>query len=144
MDEGHTIRNPKTKMAKAVCALPAERRWVLTGTPIVRHYAHYACSADDVYFRSTRPGFVAFSFDVLVKHNTDVQDLGSILTFLQICKPLDSEEFFKRLLLRPLKDGLPSGFELLRVSLDMKSPSPKTNLPPGINESGLHSQDERG
>ncbi|KAG6873427.1 hypothetical protein C0995_015852 [Termitomyces sp. Mi166 len=59
LDEGHTIRNPKTKMAKA--------------------------------------------------------DLGSLLTFLQICCPLDNEEFFKRLLLRPLKDGDPAGAELLRA-----------------------------
>lgn len=35
--------------------------------------------------------------------------------FLQICRPLDNEEFFKRLLLRPLKDGIPSGVELLRA-----------------------------
>ncbi|KAF5380521.1 hypothetical protein D9615_004518 [Tricholomella constricta] len=76
LDEGHTIRNPKTKMAKAVCGLIAQRRWVLTGTPI---------------------------------------DLGSILTFLQICRPLDNEDFYKRLLLRPLKDGAPSGVELLRA-----------------------------
>lgn len=27
----------------------------------------------------------------------------------------DNEDFFKRLLLRPLKDGLPAGAELLRV-----------------------------
>lgn len=36
IDEGHQIRNPKTKAAIAVSALTAERRWVLTGTPIVR------------------------------------------------------------------------------------------------------------
>jgi SWI/SNF-related matrix-associated actin-dependent regulator of chromatin subfamily A3 len=44
-----------------------------------------------------------------------LQDLGSILTFLQICRPLDNEDFYKRLVLRPLKDGDPSGAELLRV-----------------------------
>ncbi|KAI9572249.1 SNF2 family N-terminal domain-containing protein [Boletus coccyginus] len=76
LDEGHSIRNPKTKMAMAVCMLTAERRWVLSGTPI---------------------------------------DLGSILTFLQICHPLDNEDFFKRLVLRPLKQGDPSGAELLRA-----------------------------
>ncbi len=43
------------------------------------------------------------------------QDLGSLLTFLQICRPLDNEEFFKRLLIRPIKDALPSGAELLKV-----------------------------
>ncbi|KAK0212781.1 SNF2 family N-terminal domain-containing protein [Desarmillaria ectypa] len=81
LDEGHSIRNPKTKMAKAVCSLSGDRRWVLTGTPIIN----------------------------------SPRDLGSILTFLRICGPLDQEDFFKRLLLRPLKDGLPSGVELLRA-----------------------------
>lgn len=46
---------------------------------------------------------------------TNHQDLGSLLTFLRICRPLDNADFFKRLLLRPLKDGIPSGAELLRV-----------------------------
>ncbi|KAL5485063.1 ARC19 [Sanghuangporus weigelae] len=81
LDEGHIIRNPKTKMARAVSALEAQRRWILTGTPII---------------------------------NTP-RDLGSILTFLQICKPLDSEDFFKRLIIRPLKDGSPEGYQLLRA-----------------------------
>lgn len=38
IDEGHQIRNPATKAAIAVSALTAERRWVLTGTPIVRFF----------------------------------------------------------------------------------------------------------
>ncbi|KII92184.1 hypothetical protein PLICRDRAFT_133581 [Plicaturopsis crispa FD-325 SS-3] len=81
LDEGHQIRNPRTKMAKAVSALNAQRRWVLSGTPIIN----------------------------------SPQDLGSILTFLQICRPLDNQDFYKRLLLRPLKDGDPAGAELLRA-----------------------------
>ena len=34
LDEGHVIRNPSTLQAKAIHALEAERRWVVTGTPI--------------------------------------------------------------------------------------------------------------
>lgn len=81
LDEGHSIRNAKTKTAKAVCKLTAQRRWVLSGTPIIN----------------------------------SPRDLGSILTFLQICRPLDNEDFFKRLLLRPLKEGDPVGADLLRA-----------------------------
>ncbi|KAJ2925137.1 hypothetical protein H1R20_g11960, partial [Candolleomyces eurysporus] len=81
LDEGHVIRNPKTKMARAVVELNADKRWVLTGTPIIN----------------------------------SPRDLGSILTFLRICQPLDNEDFFKRLLLRPLKNGDPNGAELLRA-----------------------------
>lgn len=34
LDEGHTIRNAKTKVAKAACLLNAQSRWALTGTPM--------------------------------------------------------------------------------------------------------------
>ncbi|KAI5889386.1 uncharacterized protein SCHCODRAFT_02585708 [Schizophyllum commune H4-8] len=92
LDEGHSIRNPRAKMTQACCALEADRRWVLTGTPIPN-------------LSLTAPS----------------QDLGSLLSFLRICKPLDEEDFFKRLLLRPLKAGDPSGAEILRVSRSMSA-----------------------
>nr|KAF6378326.1 helicase like transcription factor [Myotis myotis] len=34
LDEGHAIRNPNAQQTKAVLHLEAERKWVLTGTPI--------------------------------------------------------------------------------------------------------------
>lgn len=34
LDEGHTIRNARTKVAMAACAIQAQSRWVLTGTPM--------------------------------------------------------------------------------------------------------------
>ncbi|KAI4872692.1 hypothetical protein NFI96_032483 [Prochilodus magdalenae] len=34
LDEGHVIRNPNAQQSKAVLELQAERRWILTGTPI--------------------------------------------------------------------------------------------------------------
>lgn len=35
LDEGHTIRNPRSKGALAACSLKADSRWTLTGTPII-------------------------------------------------------------------------------------------------------------
>ncbi|XP_069104006.1 helicase-like transcription factor [Argopecten irradians] len=34
LDEGHNIRNPNAQQTKAICQLKAERKWILTGTPI--------------------------------------------------------------------------------------------------------------
>jgi len=34
LDEGHVIRNPSTRNAKAACKLQAESRWILSGTPL--------------------------------------------------------------------------------------------------------------
>ncbi|KAF8893981.1 SNF2 family N-terminal domain-containing protein [Infundibulicybe gibba] len=97
LDEGHTIRNPQTQIAKAVCGLRAQRRWVLSGTPIINS-------------PRVRPPSLAS-----ICYKCDLQDLGSLLSFLKICQPFDNEEFYKRLLLRPLKDGNPAGVELLRA-----------------------------
>ncbi|KAG0683481.1 DNA helicase rad5 [Pichia californica] len=35
LDEGHNIRNKSTKTARSIYDLKADRRWVLTGTPII-------------------------------------------------------------------------------------------------------------
>lgn len=37
LDEGHTIRNPRTRGARAACRLEADSRWSLTGTPIINN-----------------------------------------------------------------------------------------------------------
>lgn len=34
LDEAHCIKNPTTLVSRACCALQAERRWCVTGTPI--------------------------------------------------------------------------------------------------------------
>lgn len=34
LDEAHTIRNSSTRSAKGACALNAQRRWAVTGTPV--------------------------------------------------------------------------------------------------------------
>ncbi|KZO90728.1 hypothetical protein CALVIDRAFT_568793 [Calocera viscosa TUFC12733] len=79
LDEGHTVRNPRALMAQAVCGLEADRRWIVTGTPI---------------------------------------DLGSLLSFLRICRPLDQADFFKRLLVRPLTQGSPTAVDLLKALMN--------------------------
>jgi SNF2 family DNA or RNA helicase len=42
IDEAHTIKNQRAKMSQAACALTADFRWCLTGTP-------YQNTVDDVY-----------------------------------------------------------------------------------------------
>lgn len=66
IDEGHQIRNPSTKAAVAVSALWAERRWVLTGTPIVG-FSFRAVSelVNGHRFTAELPERSWFSFDIL-------------------------------------------------------------------------------
>ncbi|KZT56200.1 hypothetical protein CALCODRAFT_497639 [Calocera cornea HHB12733] len=84
LDEGHTVRSPRALMTQAVGALEADRRWIVTGTPIIN----------------------------------SPNDLGSLLSFLRICRPLDQADFFKRLLVRPLTQGSPTAVDLLKALMN--------------------------
>ncbi|ORY32870.1 SNF2 family N-terminal domain-domain-containing protein [Naematelia encephala] len=42
-------------------------------------------------------------------------DLGSLLTCLKVCKPLDQDQYFKSLLLRPLRNGSAAAGKLLQA-----------------------------
>lgn len=117
LDEGHNIRNPKTKMTKSIVCLNASRRWVLTGTPIVSVSLRLSLpSNSNIIEGKFSEGMSILHWKLSKWKRKYYQDLGSILTFLKICQPLDNEDFYKRLLLRPLKNGESSGVELLRVS----------------------------
>ncbi|GAA6041170.1 hypothetical protein JCM8097_004150 [Rhodosporidiobolus ruineniae] len=70
LDEGHLIKNPKAKMSRACMELKAERRWILTGTPIVNQ----------------------------------VGDLGAMIQFLRMCKPLDDPQVWKQYVTRGGED----------------------------------------
>ncbi|QRW08198.1 SWI/SNF-related matrix-associated actin-dependent regulator of chromatin subfamily A member 3-like 3 [Ceratobasidium sp. AG-Ba] len=80
LDEAHHIRNPKAKMSQAASALNGYYRWAVSGTPIVN-----SPSVLRLVWLSA--------------------DLGSLLTFLRMCTPLDQLGMFNRFLSRPLSKG---------------------------------------
>ncbi|KAF7616635.1 SNF2 family helicase [Aspergillus flavus] len=82
LDEGHTIRNPRSKGALAACNLRADSRWTLTGTPIVN-------SLKDLYSQ------VRF-----LKLSGGLEDM-TVFTSVLI-RPLMSEDPNARLLLQAL------------------------------------------
>jgi SWI/SNF-related matrix-associated actin-dependent regulator of chromatin subfamily A3 len=86
LDEGHTIRNPKTKIAQAACNLNAKSRWVLTGTPMWVLPSSPADRAD------------------LYRINT-VKDLHSLLKFLRITGGLQDSVIFNTVIARPMDWG---------------------------------------
>ncbi|KAJ5903394.1 hypothetical protein N7504_005777 [Penicillium tannophilum] len=82
LDEGHTIRNPKSQGSQAACALRADSRWTLTGTPIIN-------TLKDLYSQ------VRF-----LKLSGGLEDMGVFNSVL--IRPLTSGEAEARLLLEAL------------------------------------------
>lgn len=81
LDEGHNIRNRMTKTAKAVYALKADRRWVLTGTPIINRL-------EDLFSLVHFLGLKPWSYHSLWKHCISVpfdtgKDLGVAVDLLK-------------------------------------------------------------
>ncbi|KAK4048336.1 hypothetical protein OIV83_004858 [Microbotryomycetes sp. JL201] len=63
LDEGHIIKNRASQMYQGCISLKAERKWILTGTPIVN----------------------------------SAGDLGAMVTFTRLCRPLDEPSVWKAL-----------------------------------------------
>ncbi|KAI9924450.1 hypothetical protein ASPWEDRAFT_56533 [Aspergillus wentii DTO 134E9] len=82
LDEGHTIRNPRSKGALAACNLQADSRWALTGTPIIN-------SLKDLY---SQIRFLRFTGGL-----EDMAVFNSVLI-----RPLASDNLEARLLLEAL------------------------------------------
>lgn len=82
LDEGHTIRNPRSKGSLAACDLRADSRWTLTGTPIIN-------TLKDLYSQ------VRF-----LKLSGGLEDLGVFNSVLM--RPLNAGDREARLLLEAL------------------------------------------
>ena len=82
LDEGHTVRNPRSKGALAACHLRSDSRWALTGTPIIN-------SLKDLY---SQVRFLGPSGGL-----EDLAVFNSVLI-----RPLMSDDPYARLLLQAL------------------------------------------
>lgn len=100
LDEGHTIRNKSTKTAKAICTLQADRRWVLTGTPIINRLEDLFSL---VHFLDLRP----WSYHSLWKHCISIPfDTGKDVSFaIELLKSILDPILLRRTKNQKDKDG---------------------------------------
>ena len=94
LDEAHAIRTQKTKQSKAVCALWAERRWAVTGTPVQNRLEDLGALFK---FLKTRPFDEAAGFNAYILNPFKNAD-PDVVTKLQL--------LVSSLTLRRLKQGL--------------------------------------
>ncbi|KAL6059226.1 DNA helicase rad5 [Balamuthia mandrillaris] len=85
LDEAHLIRDRKTNMAKACCALISQRKWCFTATPIQN-------KLDDLFslfhFLELDPFGDIEWWNEMIKKPYEAQDKNSIILLQSILKPL--------------------------------------------------------
>lgn len=60
LDEGHEIRNPKSKVFKTLCSIKSDIRWVVSGTPIFNSMRDFVTLCQ---FVGISPGTVSREYD---------------------------------------------------------------------------------
>jgi superfamily II DNA or RNA helicase len=111
LDEAQAIKNPSTKQAKAVCAVNAEHKLCLTGTPLENHLGEVWSQ-----FRFLMPGFFGDQKHFNKTFRTPIEKNADKLPAVALTKRL------KPFVLRRSKDAvaseLPSKTEIIqRISL---------------------------
>ncbi|XP_012731197.2 helicase-like transcription factor isoform X2 [Fundulus heteroclitus] len=106
LDEGHMIRNPNAQMSKAVLELKAQRRWILSGTPIQN-------SVKDLWmllaFLRLKPFDVREWWNRVIQRpvtqgdKTGLQNLQNLVRCITLRRTKSSEVNGRRLVLLPKK-----------------------------------------
>lgn len=82
LDEGHTIRSPRTKGAKAACTLNAASRWSLTGTPIINNLKDLYSQISFLKLSGGLEDFAIFNSTLIRPLNTDDPNANLLLQAL--------------------------------------------------------------
>jgi SNF2 family DNA or RNA helicase len=64
LDEGHEIRNPKSKLFKTLCSMKASVRWVVSGTPVFNSMKDFVTLCQFVGYSA---GMVAREYELIRK-----------------------------------------------------------------------------
>lgn len=104
LDEGHTIRTPRTKAARAASALVAGSRWSLTGTPIVNNLKDLYSQIKYLKISGGLEDFAVFNSALIRPLNAGESDASLILQALMatICLRRKKDMSFINLRLPPM------------------------------------------